>query len=328
MRVHPFNEKLLSIGREVAFRSGERLLRQGEPARGAFLIRAGTVEANVALPGGGTLTVAELGAGALLGETALIEKSVCMASVVARSDGEGWFIDRADFRALAAGRNAAALEIRKAVTRVLAQKLRAANARLREHCAAEDRPSAAVRSEARRGASFDWRSFLPTLPFFEGFEREQIDELIHGCAVFELSRGAQLLQAGAPAEAAFLVLRGAAEVLAPVGEAERRVTIAGPGELLGYLALLEARPHAVSVRIRESACLMAFEAAHLRRHYEGESTTTSRLQRAIHRSLLQALARTNAQLIRLISHARLNAARAEAEDLERALHGQILLSDN
>jgi hypothetical protein len=51
--LHLFHDKLLSIGREVGFRSGARLLRQGEAARGAFLIGAGEVEAQVALPGGG-----------------------------------------------------------------------------------------------------------------------------------------------------------------------------------------------------------------------------------------------------------------------------------
>jgi CRP-like cAMP-binding protein len=124
------------------------------------------------------------------------------------------------------------------------------------------------------------------------------------------------------------VIRGAAEIVVPAGAAERRVTIAGPGELVGYLAVLERRPHWASARIRESACLMEFGAAQLLRHYEGNSRTSVSLQRAIHRSLLQALARTNGQLTRLISHARLNAARAEAEELEKTLHGQIVLSDN
>jgi len=64
------------------------------------------------------------------------------------------------------------------------------------------------------------------------------------------------------------------------------------------------------------------------RHYEGASGTSVSLQHAVHRSLLQALARTNAQLTRLISHARLNAAHGAAVDLEQALHGQIVLSYN
>jgi len=322
------NDKLLPIAREVEFRRGEQLLRQGEAARGAFVIRSGEVHARVALPGGGMLTVAELGPGAMFGETALMERAVCMASVVAKSDVAGWFVDREDFRAVAAGRDSAALEIQKAVTQVLSGKLRAANARLREHRAAEDRPAVPSQAHARTAPAFDWRPFLQVLAFFDGFDRWEIDELAQGCTVFELARGGALFNSGEPAEAAFLVIRGALEIVAPQGTSERRVTIAGPGEISGYLAVLERRPHWVSARVRESACLMELGAAQLLRHYEGAAGTSVSLRRAIHRSLLQALARTNTQLIRLISHARLNAERGEAEALEKALHGQIVFGDS
>jgi CRP-like cAMP-binding protein len=322
------NDKLLPIAREVEFRRGEQLLRQGEVARGAFVIRSGEVHARVALPGGGMLTVAELGPGAMFGETALMERAVCMASVVAKSDVAGWFVDRDDFRALAAGRDSAALEIQKAVTRVLSDKLRAANARLREHRAAEDRPAVRPQAHARTAPAFDWRPFLQMLAFFDGFDRWEIDELAQGCAAFEIERGAALFSAGEPAEASFIVIRGALEIVAPQGVSERRVTIAGPGEIVGYLAVLEGRPHWVSARIRESACLLELGAPSLLRHYDGTSGTSASLRRAIHRSLLQALARTNTQLIRLISHARLNAERGEAEALEKALHGQIVFGES
>jgi len=322
------NDKLLPIAREVEFRRGEQLLRQGEAARGAFVIRSGEVHARVALPGGGMLTVAELGPGAMFGETALMERAVCMASVVAKSDVAGWFVDREDFRAVAAGRDSAAVEIQKAVTQVLSGKLRAANARLREHRAAEDRPAVPSQAHARTAPAFDWRPFLQVLAFFDGFDRWEIDELAQGCTVFELARGGALFNSGEPAEAAFLVIRGALEIVAPQGTSERRVTIAGPGEISGYLAVLERRPHWVSARVRESACLMELGAAQLLRHYEGAAGTSVSLRRAIHRSLLQALARTNTQLIRLISHARLNAERGEAEALEKALHGQIVFGDS
>lgn len=323
-----FNEKLLSIARAIAFSRGQRLVRQGEASRGAFVIREGEVEAQVALPGGGMLAVAQLGAGDMFGEMALIERGVCSASVVALSDVAAWFIARDDFRAMVASRDAAALEIQRTVTRVLAQKLRALNARVREHPAAEDRPVQSSLQLSRQKASFDWRAFLPILPFFEGFDPYERDELIRDCGVFELARGASLFHAGRPADACYLVIRGAIEVVSASGKVERRVALAGPGELVGYLAVLEARPHAASARVRESACLMEFAAAHFLRHYHGNSATSVGLQHATHKSLLRALARTNTQLTRLISHARLTAARSEAADLEKALHGQIVQSSS
>jgi CRP-like cAMP-binding protein len=319
-----FNEKLLSIAREVSFRNGERLVRQGEASRGAFVLRDGKVEALVALPGGGMLAVAELGAGEMFGEMALIERGVCSASVVARSDVAGWFIERDDFRAMVASRDAAALEIQRTVTRVLAQKLRVLNARVREHPAAEDRPLRSSAELPREKLSFDWRTFLPILPFFEGFEPHEIDVLVKDCSAFELPRGAALFAASGAAQACFLVVRGAIEVVSPAGSMERRVALIGPGELVGHLAVLETRAHGASARVREAACLVEFPAAHFLRHYNGNSGTSVSLQRAIHKSLLRALARTNTQLTRLISHARLTAAPGEAVALEKALHGQIV----
>jgi CRP/FNR family transcriptional regulator, cyclic AMP receptor protein len=322
------NEKLLSIARAVEVRRGERLLRQGETARGAFVLRSGEVEALVALPGGGTLSVARRAAGDMLGETALIERGTCMASVVARTDVAAWLIERDDFRALVAGRDPAAFALQRAVTGVLLAKLRAATARLIEHPAAEDRPAAQPRTHGRREPGFEWRRFLPAVPFFEGFAPEDLAALVDGCPVFELERGGALYSAGESGHAAYLVVRGAVEVVFPAGELERRITVAGPGELVGYRAVLERAVHFTSARVRESACVIELGAVQFLRHYEGASATTVRLQRAIHRSLLQALTRTNAQLARLICHARLSAARSAAEELEQALHSQIVLAYN
>lgn len=181
-----FHEKLLAIARPVSFSQGARLVRQGEASRGAFVIRQGEVEAQVALPGGGTLTVAELGEGDMFGEMALIERGVCSASVVARGPVESWFIERDDFRAMVASRDPGALEIQRKITQVLAARLRALNAKVRSHPAAEDRPAhetPKIMELEKRNPSFDWRGFLPILPFFEGFDAYEIDELVARCQI-------------------------------------------------------------------------------------------------------------------------------------------------
>jgi len=61
----------------------------------------------------------------------------------------------------------------------------------------------------------------------------------------------------------------------------------------------------------------------LRALYNGNSGATVSLQHAIHRSLMRSIGRTNTQLTRLISHARLAAAENQAAELEAALHGQM-----
>jgi CRP-like cAMP-binding protein len=322
-------DKLAAIARTVSFPKGARLVRQGESSRGAFVIRRGTAEAQVALPGGGTLTVAQFGEGDMFGEMALIERGVCSASVLARDAVEAWFIERDDFRAMVASRELVALEVQRAITRILAGKLRALNEKVRSHPAAEDRPARHAPHEAFEGrpASFNYGAFCRILPFFEGFDDYEIDQLVGRCAAVELERGVPVFAPGTPAVACFIVLRGALELFSQRGERERRVAIAGPGEIVGYLAILDGKPHAAGARARENACLLVFPAEEFLALYNGDSGASVSLQHSIHKSLLRALARTNTQLTRLISHAHLSAGK-DAAELERALHGQIVQSSS
>jgi CRP-like cAMP-binding protein len=267
----------------------------------------------------------------MFGEMALIERGVVSATVVAQSNVDAWFVNRDDFRALVASREVAALETQRAITRALAEKLRALNERVRGHPAAEDRPAAEAPPSAdplaavprSRHASFDWQGFLPVLPFFEGFDADAIDEVASAGKVLELPRGAWLFASGLAAHACYLVLRGAAEIFIQKEGKDRRVAIAGPGELIGFMAVITGAPRANHARAREACCLLEIPRAAFLDIYNGASGATVSLHHAIHRSLMRSIARTNTQLTRLISHARLTAAAGDAEALESALHGQI-----
>ena len=323
-------ERLSSVAREVSFVPGAQIVRQNGPARGAYLIRKGTVEARIALPGGGSLAVAELRDGDVLGEMALIERGVCTATVVAATNVDGWFIGSDDFRAMVASREPAALAIHCAITHNLAAKLRVLNAKVREHAAQEDRPvreapppGDPLAAVPRIQVPFDWRKFVPILPFLAGFDDEEIDQLVAQTQALELARGAWIYVQEEPAQACHLVLRGAAEVLAQKDRRERRIGIAGPGELIGYLAVLAGAAHAECARVRERAVLLEFPRTAFLALFNGGSGTSVSLRHAIHRSLLQSLGRTNTQLTRLISDARLSAASRKVAELESTLHGQL-----
>ena len=82
-------ELLLSVATPVSFVPGATLVRHGDPARGAYVVREGTVEAEVTLPGGEKLVVAKLGAGSVFGEMALIELGTCTATVRATKAVDG-----------------------------------------------------------------------------------------------------------------------------------------------------------------------------------------------------------------------------------------------
>ena len=326
----PARELLLAASTPVSFLAGATLVRHGDLARGAYVIRQGTVEAEVTLPGGEKLVVAKLDAGSVFGEMALIDLGTCTATVRATSAVDGWFVSNEDFRALVSQRVAAAIQLQHAVTSMLAAKLAALNAQLLACAAPEDRPAREVRcgvdpiaGVARsRHTAFDVAAFLPRLPFFEHFTAEEVDEVAASGSYVEVARGHGIFAADCPASSAFIVVRGAAEIIHVQGEKERRVAVLGPGQLIGYLAVVDDRPHGAHAFARERTLLLDIPAAAFRQLYFSDRAVSTRMRAAVQKSLLASMARTNRALTRLLSQAKLNASREEKK-LEAVYHGQL-----
>ena len=324
-------ELLLAVARPVSHAKGERLVRHGDPSRGAYILRDGAAEASVTLPGGEKLTVAKFGGGAVFGEMALIERGTCTATVTATEPLAGWFIERDDFRALVAQRVPGALRVQHTLTLALSDKLRSLNAKVLDVAAAEDQPAgkssgADPLAGVRRleSASFDFKPFLPHLPIFESFDADEIAELLAAAEVLELPRGQKIFAAGQPSSACFIVVRGAVEIRAQHEKRERRMAVLGPGQLLGYMSALEKSAHGSDAVVREQAVLLEIPAKAFEAIYFGASAASTKLHRVIQRSLLASLGQTNRHLTRLISQARLRGAEKEGDELERAYSGQII----
>jgi len=323
-------ELLLSVSQPVSFLKGAVLVRQSEAARGAFVLRAGEVEATVTLPGGERLTVARLGPGGIFGEMALVERGTVTATVAAVAPVDGWFIGHEEFRALAAQRSAGAIAIQHAVTEVISAKLRALNARVLECPAPEDPPlrawpaGEALAGIARRRGADSLAAFLPRLAVFERFSADEIDEVVAHARVLELPRGHAVFVPGERARAAFIVARGAVEVSARCGEREKRLAVLGPGQLLGQMSALEDSAHTAFAVAREAATLLELPCAAFRALYFATTPAGARLRHAVQQSLLAAIGRTNHVLSRLISAAKLGRKAGESADLEAAYHAGLM----
>lgn len=323
-------EGFLRIFQPVTFAAGAPLVRQGQPADGAYIIESGDADVTTLLPGGGTAAVARLGPGSVLGEMALLESGVRSATVVARSPVAGHFIERDGFRMLLAQRNRAAFTIQARIARTLCQRLRELNTKIVADDAsgaappamAAQAPAAAPRRET---LSFDWRSFLPLLPFFRRCGPEEIGQFTTLAQAAEFAHGHVLFRQGDPSEACYLVVRGAIEIAGSRNGQRHRIGILGPGRLCGTLALIEGQPHSMGATVRESALLLEIGKTAFERLFHGDDRLAARFQEAINQELLQALARTNNHLTRLISQARIRGGRQEkkqAEELQQALGTQ------
>ena len=334
-------EAIARIFQPVRFETGAHVMRQGHQADGAYLIESGTADVYTALPGGGETAVAALGAGSVLGEMALLESGIRSASVLARTAVAAHFIEREAFRMLLSQRNRAAFTIQNRITLTLCERLRQLNTKVVEADgtakpgAASSRgepaapalePAVADAAPPRRGScSFDWRAFLPVLPLFRRYSSAELEEFAGTAQVMELARGQPLFGQGEAASACYVVVRGALEVTGTRDGRRHRIGVLGPGRLCGILAMIEGAPHSMSAAARENAVLLEIGTAAFARLFKGDDRLAARFQEVVNQELLQALARTNNHLTRLVSQARIRGGRQgrqQAEALERALGGQ------
>lgn len=320
---------MLAIFRRVTFDPGASVVRQGHPADSAFILESGTADVLTALPGGGAATVASLGPGSMLGEMALLECGVRSATVLARTPVAGFWIERDSFRVLLAQRSPAVFAVQRRITLALCQRLRELNAKIVAHGAREELPEAFAEQDAapaRRGeCSFDCGAFLPLLPFFRGFGAEDIESFTARTQALELARGAALFRQEDAGTACWVVVRGAVELSMSANGGPHRIGVLGPGRLCGVLALVEDRNHSATAVARENTALLELGRAAFMEIHNDHTRLAGRFHDAINRELLQALARTNNHLTRLISQARIRArygAHTGVEELQRALSVQ------
>ncbi|MCW5605255.1 MAG: cyclic nucleotide-binding domain-containing protein [Burkholderiales bacterium] len=322
--------QVLSACRRARYAPGDILVRQGQPADSAFILEDGEVEIVTALPGGGELLVARLGPGSVIGEMALLDAGVRSATAVARAVTAGCFIERDAFRMLLAQRCDAAFKMHDAIMRTLCVRLRELNATVIAggvFAQAATLPVAAAADGARSTAGFDYRKFLAVLPMFRHFRGEELDRFVRAGEVYDAPRGTVLFTEGDAGGAVYAVIRGAVEVTKAERDARRRIGMLGPGRLCGILAAIEGVPHSMTAAARELTTLLELKPAAFTAFYEGRDPMAARFRDAVTRELLQALARTNNHLARLISQARIRsrretAAAARADNLQRALGEQ------
>jgi malate dehydrogenase (oxaloacetate-decarboxylating)(NADP+) len=143
-----------SLGREVAFGPGDRIIEEGSPATAFFVIASGAVEV---LSGG--RRIAELGAGAILGEMALFNRDLRTSEARCRERCTLLSIPTAEFVALVLQQDPAAVKVMGTLGRLMVQRLQARDADLMNDAARRDPGAAGTLEEfaaMRKGLLADW----------------------------------------------------------------------------------------------------------------------------------------------------------------------------
>jgi CRP-like cAMP-binding protein len=125
--------ELFMISRREKYKKGERLFEEGEDPVALFLLAEGTVEITKKIGHGHTTILAQLSAGAIVGEMSLLTKEKrSAAAIVTTNSATALRVSWKELEDLLGQNPAVAYKFMFALARVLASRLRNINARLAE----------------------------------------------------------------------------------------------------------------------------------------------------------------------------------------------------
>ncbi len=294
---------------EASIAAGETLYVEGDAATDACFLIDGELEALTALPGGGAARVGVIGPGSMIGEMALVAGGTRSATVRAKTQSTILTVSNFFFHAALDQMSAPAFKILRSVIYSLTKRLEELQGRILEQwdCEAYSPPPNASAPERAspeespdRTHSFDYRPFLPIIPFFANFTESEIDGVVAHAKVLELPRGDFLYREGAPAASCYILVRGAIEI-SVIRDRRYQLSILGPGRLCAANSLIAESGRDSDARARSAALLLSFDTAAFRSLYLGETTECLKFQSMVSANQLQELKTADNLLTTLIS---------------------------
>ncbi|HYW74185.1 MAG TPA: cyclic nucleotide-binding domain-containing protein [Pyrinomonadaceae bacterium] len=107
--------------------------------------------------------------------------------------------------------------------------------------------------------SEEYAELMTTFPLLDGFTENGTRRLLAAGEVKQVPAGEVLLHEGETAEFALLILKGEIEVFVEREGQRLTLTEAGPGTILGELALLCGIPRSASARAKTDATILKWE---------------------------------------------------------------------
>jgi CRP-like cAMP-binding protein len=135
--------------------------------------------------------------------------------------------------------------------------------------------------------SEDYAELMTTFPLLDGFTVNGTKRLLDAGTVKQIAAGEVLLKEGDAADFAVLVLTGNLEVFAERAGRQFSLTEAGPGTILGELALLCGIPRSASARATEDSTVLEWDDETLRTLLLRDRSLAQRIFRETLRTLVE-----------------------------------------
>ncbi len=125
---------------------------------------------------------------------------------------------------------------------------------------------------------------LRGLPFFAGLPEADLERLSAQAETVVVRAGDNLMEEGAPGDAAYVVVDGEFEVIKKADARDITIAVRDPGQIIGEMALLDRAPRSATVRaVRESHVLRIRGDAFQRVLSDSSAAALSLLQTVTHR---------------------------------------------
>jgi CRP/FNR family cyclic AMP-dependent transcriptional regulator len=241
-------EPIGRIAHVRAFETGEKLTTEGAPADQLYLFLKGKAAVKVRSPEGQQVLIDELGPGELLGWGAVVEPHVYTASAWTSKPSEVIVVNGKRLRELCEEDKRMGYRVARGVGEVISRRF-----------------GQAVGGRGGPAVGGHGIDELRQFKIFAELDLADLDAMAQIAHVQEFESGEQLITEGAPAEQLYLFLEGkaAVKVRSPEGQ-QVLIDELGPGELLGWGAVMEPHVYAGSAWTTEPSAVIVVPGKDLR----------------------------------------------------------------
>lgn len=271
---------------------GELLFRQGDPASSMYCIEHGRVLLSQRVVGDEQSELGQVGAGAVLGELALVDRDLRSVSATALESTTGYSISDAGFSALRAVHRPDATTVLRRLAANIGERL---VAKTRDQLGAPAPPpaesaarAAAIARQRASTTSLDLE-ILAQLPLLAELQRDELAQLVGDAHRIDLPRRHVIFAEGDPPTSCFVVVRGAVQATQVRARQVEKLALLGPGRLFAELALFSTAPRSATCTTRENTILLEIEPPALERLLAVESDIAYKFCSAAIRQLARAL---------------------------------------
>lgn len=288
---------------------GDVLFKQGEEAESIFIVESGELEIVAQLPAQRQHPLARAKPGDLIGELALIAGGQRSATARAISDVSGLLLERRAFDGLRAAMypeaNVVMGRLTALVRKRLAQRYEFIRTALELDKSIKTNPPVVQgRSPAVSKNPLDMREieYIARLPFFRGFSRGQLNELLSDVGRVEWSRGETFVVCGEQLDALYITIYGVIEGFLGAEHRLQRVRLAGPGAIAGHLGLLEDEISPISLRALERSVAVTLDSERFSELLGSDSLLGHTFVTELQEDLVGALADAERREAQVLAH--------------------------